>query len=95
VPLCANLPDDANIVGVLDGSEDSSSEDDLAAGPNIEGGKKSVTLIVSQPRASGDLRVGLAEVDQLNTCQGKEDRSVRAFQSELSRPSWWKSRNVD
>lgn len=35
--LTANLPDDANIVGVLDGGEDSSSEDDLAAGPEIEG----------------------------------------------------------
>jgi hypothetical protein len=37
VRLCAILPDDANIVGVLDGGKDSSSEDDLAAGPEIEG----------------------------------------------------------
>ena len=35
--LGENLPDDTNIVGVLDGGEDSSSEDDLAAEPKIEG----------------------------------------------------------
>jgi hypothetical protein len=33
------LPDDANIVGVLDGGKDSCSEDDLAAGYEI-GGKE-------------------------------------------------------